>query len=73
MKKWEEIYKDYRLICKPQKLSDGGFGAVLLIQKDLRSEMQERKVGVKPDVYSTEEEAANASRIAGRLWVDERG
>ncbi len=73
MNKWQEIYKDYRLICNPQQMSDGRFGATLLIQKDLRSEMQEIKVGVKPDVYDTEQEAAHASRIAGRQWVDERG
>lgn len=73
MKKWQEDYKDYRLICNPQQMSDGRFGAMLLIQKDLRSEMQEIKVGVKPDLYETEQEAANASRIAGRQWVDERG
>ena len=73
MQEWQEVYKDYRLICNPQKMSDGRFGAMLLIQKDLRSEMQEIKVGVKPDLYETEQEAANASRIAGRQWVDERG
>ena len=73
MKIWSEIYRGYKLICNPQLLSDGRFGARLLIQKDLRSEMQEFDVGVKPSVYNSEEEAANGSRIAGRQWVDERG
>jgi hypothetical protein len=53
-------------------LYDGQYGAKLLIQKDLRSQVQEFVVGVKPDVYESEEDAANASRIAGRQWVDER-
>ncbi len=73
MKTWSEGYKGHKLICTPQRLSDGQYGAKLLIQKDLRSEVQEFVVGVKPDVYESEEDAANASRIAGRQWVDERG
>lgn len=72
MKTWSEVYKDYKLICNPQLMTDGRFAAKLLIQKDLRSELQEFIVGVKPDVYDSEEDAANASRIAGRQWIDER-
>lgn len=73
MKTWSEGYKGYKLICTPQRLSDGQYGAKLLIQKDLRSEVQEFLVGVKPDVYESEEDAATASRIAGRKWIDNRG
>lgn len=73
MKTWSEVYKEYKLICTPRPLSDGRFGARLLIQKDLRSEMQEREIGVTPNAFNTEEDAANASRIAGRQWVDEHG
>jgi hypothetical protein len=72
MKVLSEVYKGYKLICTPQLLADGRYGARLLIQIDMRSEVQEVKVGVKPDVYNSEEDAANASRIAGRQWVDER-
>lgn len=72
MKIWSEVYKDYKLICTPQLMVDGRFSAKLLIQKDLRSELQEFSVGVKPDVYNSEEDAANASRIAGRQWIDEQ-
>lgn len=73
METWSEGYKGYKLICTPQLLADGRFGAKLLIQKNLLSEMQEFPIGVMPDVYSSEEDAANASRIAGRQWVDDQG
>ena len=73
MQTWSESYKGYGLICTPQPLPDGRFGAKLVIQRDLRSEMQEFEVSVKPDVFNSEEDAANASRIAGRQWVDDRG
>lgn len=73
MKTWTEGYKGHKLICTPQRLSDGRFGAKLMIQKDLRSEVLEIKVGVKPGVFNSEEDAAIASQIAGRQWLDEQG
>jgi hypothetical protein len=73
MKTWVEGYKGHKLICTPQRLSDGLFGVKLITQKDLRSEVLEIKVGVKPGVYNSEEDAANASKIAGRQWIDEQG
>lgn len=73
METCSEVYKGHKLICTPQRLSDGRFGAKLLIQKDLRSEVQEIAVGVKPDVHNSEKDAADTSRVAGRQWIDERG
>lgn len=35
--------------------------------------MQDIPVQVIPDTFSTEEDAANAARIAGRQWVDDNG
>ena len=73
MQVWSEIYKGYKLVCTPQALADGQFGAKLVIQQDLRSEMRELEIGVKSNVFTSEEGAANASRLAGRKWVDDRG
>jgi hypothetical protein len=72
MKTWSEDYKGHTLICTPQRLFDGRFRAKLWIQKDLTSGVQEIPVGVKPGVYNSEEDAANASRIAGQQWVDDQ-
>ncbi len=69
MQIYSEIYKGYKLICTPQPLADGRFGAKLFINKDLESET---RIVLPEAVFNTEEEAANASRIAGRQWVDER-
>lgn len=71
MKEWSEIYKCYKLICTPVIRPDGTFATNLVIQKDLRSEVREIAVKVVPDTFVTEQEAANAGRIAGRLWVDD--
>ncbi len=72
MQIYSEIYKGYKLICTPQPLADGRFGAKLFIQKDLESDTDEIRIVLPEAVFNTEEEAANASRIAGRQWVDER-
>lgn len=71
--KFFEIYKGYRLCCDPNVSEDGKFLAKLVIQKDTRSMMEEMEVGVKPREFNSEEEAAHAARIAGRLWVDDNG
>ena len=68
-----ESYKGYKLICTPQPLADGRFGANLFIEQDLRSGMDVTRVVLPEAVFNTEEEAATVSRIAGRQWVDERG
>lgn len=51
---------------------DGRYSAKLLIGIDKRSHIDFQNVKVIPNVFDTEEEAANASRIAGRLWVEDR-
>jgi hypothetical protein len=72
MKNFSEIYKEHRLNCYAQTMSDGKYGARLIIQRDFRSEIQERSIGVEPSTYATEDEAINAARTAGRLWVDDQ-
>ena len=73
MKTWSEGYKGYKLICTPQLLADGRFGAKLFVQKDMSAETQEFLIGVKPNIHNSEEDAANAARIAGQKWIDEQG
>lgn len=73
MKAMTEVYKGYKLICTPQRLSGGKYGAKFWIQKDLRSHVEEFVLIAKPYVYESEEDAAHASRIAGHQWVDEQG
>ena len=72
MKNFSEIYKEFRLNCYAQSMANGQYGARLIIQRDFRSEMQERSIGVEPSTYATEDQAINAARTAGRLWVDEQ-
>lgn len=70
---YSEIYKGYRLCCNPVAAAEGRFLAKLVIQKDSRSMLEEFEVGVKPSEFDSEDAAANAARIAGRLWVDDHG
>lgn len=72
MQEFFEIYKGYKLLCTPMLMEDGRFSAQLTIQQDLRYELREIPIGVQPSVFSTEAEAANAARLAGRQWVDDQ-
>jgi hypothetical protein len=69
----EDTYKGYKLVCTPQLLANGQFRANLLIQWDSGSETCEKKIVVTEKEFNSEKDAAEASRIEGRLWVDTQG
>ena len=71
MKEWSEIYNGHKLLCTPIQRPDGSFGANLIVQKNFRYGLEDISVQVIPDTFSLEEDAANAARIAGRMWVDD--
>ncbi len=73
MKEYYEIYKGYKLICTPTASHDGRFRTKLVIEKDNRSSLEFFELSVNPRICSTADEAANVSRVAGRMWVDDNG
>lgn len=73
MQSYFEIYKGYKLICTPTLAPEGGYRTKLVLEKDNRSNVEVFEVSVKPETCATEEDAANVSRVAGRMWVDDNG
>ncbi len=73
MQNYYEIYKGYKLVCTPNISPDGKYRTKLVIEKDSRSNIEIFEISVKPDTCSTAEEAANVARVAGRMWVDDKG
>lgn len=75
MKDWSEQYKGYLLKCTPHSVDGKGFAPNLVVEQHTGSGVNAIPVGVVGglDHYDTEEKAANAARIAGRQWVDDRG
>ena len=68
----EDTYKGYKLVYTPQLLASGQFRANLVIQWDSGSETCEKKIVFSEKEFNSEKDAAEASRIAGRQWVDEQ-
>ena len=70
MNTWIEVYKGFRLLCKPQLMHGNKYSAQLIIQSDHLSHADEMKININHTSYNSEEEAANAARLIGQQWVD---
>ena len=67
---FEEVYCGYRLKCEPQASGDGRFFAFLVIADGPDMADIVRAATLDGPSFATEEEAAQASCIAGMSWVD---
>ncbi len=63
-------YKGYRLNCEPMLLTDGRYGAQIIISSATGDAMLERALP-SLDEFGTEEEAFEHSKQYGQRWVDD--
>jgi hypothetical protein len=66
-------YKGYLFDCEPMPLTDGRFGAQIIISKDGVWEPVTSKRFPALENFPTEDEAIEFSKQWGKQWVDDQG
>lgn len=65
-------YRGYRLHCDPMPMTDGRFGAQVMIASEEGNQHVERKFP-SLDEFDSEAEAVDCAKAWGIRWVDNQG